>query len=202
MTDLHHVNATYTRQWYEDVRAGLGEEYGTLARIIDETFMVDTVIDVGCGSGLVIEELQRRGRCVAGIDGSAHAVGTASPSVAPHIEVADLRRPLVDQIPTDLGRFDLVVCTEVAEHLPESASYQLVQTLVSLAKGPIYFTAAPPGQGGTDHVNEQPAQYWLDRFAHNGYALDAPRSTEMCRRLEVLKGMHWFQRSSMVLVPR
>ncbi len=35
---------------------------------------------------------------------------------------------------------------------------------------PVAFTAASPGQGGTGHINEQPAGYWTARFAARGYA--------------------------------
>jgi hypothetical protein len=34
------------------------------------------------------------------------------------------------------------------------------------------FTAAHPGQGGTDHVNEQPATYWIAKFAKRGFSSD------------------------------
>lgn len=32
------------------------------------------------------------------------------------------------------------------------------------------FSAATPGQGGYRHVNEQPHEYWLNRFEDRGYA--------------------------------
>jgi hypothetical protein len=35
----------------------------------------------------------------------------------------------------------------------------------------ILFSAAPVGQGGHDHVNEQPYEYWRDKFADHGYDL-------------------------------
>jgi 2-polyprenyl-3-methyl-5-hydroxy-6-metoxy-1,4-benzoquinol methylase len=61
----------------------------------------------------------------------------------------DLRQPF--DIP---GRYDLVICLEVAEHLsPESGRY-LVRAL-SQAAPLVFFSAAVPGQGGSYHVNEQ-----------------------------------------------
>src|SRR5690606_32212786 len=48
--------------------------------------------------------------------------------------------------------------------------------LVDHSNGLILFSAAPPGQGGEYHVNEQPLQYWREKFAGHGYrAFDADR---------------------------
>jgi hypothetical protein len=55
----------------------------------------------------------------------------------------------------------------VAEHLPPELGDALVAFLGGL--GPrVLFTAAAPGQGGQGHINEQPREYWIDRFAACG----------------------------------
>jgi len=71
--------------------------------------------------------------------------------------------------PLDLGRrFDLAVTLEVAEHLPEHHANQLVRNVVEHAPC-VLFSAAIPHQGGTDHLNEQWPDYWVERFAAHGY---------------------------------
>jgi hypothetical protein len=72
-------------------------------------------------------------------------------------------------------RFDLVQSLEVAEHLPPGAASSFVGTLVAHAPL-ILFSAAPPGQGGEHHVNEQPMEYWRALFRRHGFqAVDAIR---------------------------
>jgi len=66
-------------------------------------------------------------------------------------------------------RFDLALSVEVAEHLPEVAATSFVTSLTRLAPV-VLFSAAMPGQGGTDHVNEQWPDYWAARFETLGYA--------------------------------
>jgi hypothetical protein len=79
-------------------------------------------------------------------------------------------RPVDVARPFELGRrFDLVQCLEVAEHLPEAASRVLVASL-ALHGDVVLFSAAPPGQGGAHHINEQPLEYWIERFAEHGLA--------------------------------
>ncbi len=130
-----------------------------------------SVIDVGCGLGMWAGEFKRLGvPTVHGMDGHGVPVG-------------DLLIPAADFIAVDLSKkietetsYDLVVCLEVAEHLPESAARTFVQTLTSL--GPVVlFSAAVPHQRGANHVNEQWPAYWAALFAERGYrAVDCLRS--------------------------
>ena len=73
-------------------------------------------------------------------------------------------------------RFDLVLCLEVADHLPADSAPTLMDSLVSL--GPvILFSAAIPYQGGTHHLNEQWPLYWARYFDARGYlAVDCVRN--------------------------
>jgi hypothetical protein len=65
-------------------------------------------------------------------------------------------------------RFDLALSLEVAEHLPEAAAERFVGLLVAAAPL-VAFSAAIPGQGGTNHLNEQWPRFWAERFAAHGY---------------------------------
>jgi hypothetical protein len=74
-------------------------------------------------------------------------------------------------LPIELGRrFDLVESLEVAEHLPTSAAAGFIDALTRHADI-VLFSASPPGQGGENHVNEQPYEYWRDLFAQHGYGM-------------------------------
>jgi hypothetical protein len=68
------------------------------------------------------------------------------------------------------GRFDLVQCLEVAEHLPARIAPALIAELAARADV-VLFSAAPLGQGGEHHVNEQPFEYWRDLWAEQGFSL-------------------------------
>jgi hypothetical protein len=59
---------------------------------------------------------------------------------------------------------DLAISTKVAEHLPERCANDYVGLLSLMATRFVVMTAARPGQGGTDHVNEQPNEYWIGKF--------------------------------------
>ncbi len=64
--------------------------------------------------------------------------------------------------------FDLCCCLEVAEHLPHESADTLISNL-TVASDVVLFSAAIPGQEGTDHINEQWPEYWERSFAVRGY---------------------------------
>jgi SAM-dependent methyltransferase len=126
---------------------------------------VGSVLDIGCAGGGWLSEWKQAGIAdVCGVDGAY--VDPADLEIeAERFKAADLAHPF------DLGRtFDLVQSLEVAEHIDGSASGVFVANLVRHAGRFILFSAAVPGQGGEYHVNEQPYDFWRERFAKNGYS--------------------------------
>jgi SAM-dependent methyltransferase len=124
---------------------------------------VRSVVDFGCGQGAWLSVWADAGASVAGVDGPY--VDTSRLLIDPRdFHAADLAAPI------DLGRqFDLVQSLEVAEHLPPAKAEQFVETLTAHGSH-ILFSAAVPGQGGENHVNEQPPDYWRALFREQGYA--------------------------------
>lgn len=122
-----------------------------------------TVLDVGCGTGKATEHLHRRGLDVLGVEASTVAIRKSQrPDL---IYRHDLR------VKMDLKRyFDLVWCFEVAEHIHPKYTDVFVDTLVRHSNV-IALSAAPPGQGGEGHFNEQPKSYWIKKFSNRGYEL-------------------------------
>jgi SAM-dependent methyltransferase len=131
--------------------------------VILELTQVQSVVDVGCGTGSWLVEFQALGITdFLGIDGGH--IPMSSLRISPdHFVAQDLAAPLsVDR------RFDLAISLEVAEHLPEWASRTFIQSLTALADV-VVFSAAVPFQTGPGHVNEQWPAYWAQRFADCGY---------------------------------
>lgn len=144
------------------------------ARKVDEIVRLvkpRTILDVGCGTGRTTVYLTEHGFETLGIEGSAIAIRRS--------ERPDLIRRHDLRVALDLKRlFDLVWCFEVAEHIHPKFVNTFVDTLVRHSKV-VALSAAPPGQGGEGHFNEQPQSYWEAKFADRGYALHTEWTTSM-----------------------
>lgn len=157
----------YTLDFYSENHANK-HQYVALGNAIHAVLGPGSVVDVGSGPGLIVERLVELGHDAWGLDGSEHAKATTPESVRDRIRVADLTDPEFHVY----GDANAAVCIEVAEHLPTEAADRLVNIVRSFARSRIVWSAAPPGQGGVDHVNEQPPEYWLSRFVARGWIVD------------------------------
>jgi SAM-dependent methyltransferase len=136
-----------------------------IAPILFSLFKPDSVIDIGCGTGIFLKCFKDLGvKDVFGIDGKWVDKNLLFQNVAPSEFVeADLEKPL------NLGKkYDLVLCLEVAEHLSKHSSDGFINNLTKLGDI-IIFSAAIPFQGGYLHVNEQWIAYWQSQFQKYDY---------------------------------
>jgi SAM-dependent methyltransferase len=147
------------------------------------------VVDVGCGQGVWAAAFEAMGVPTLAIDGE-HV--RREQVLAPTFLAWDLAR----RLPV-IGRFDLCVCLEVAEHLPATAAGTLVESLTE-ASDRILFSAAVPGQGGTGHVNEQPHEYWIEHFERLGFSAD----TGWRDRFGQDEDVAWWYRQNLIVLER
>lgn len=128
---------------------------------------VNSVLDVGCGAGAWLSVWKEQGASVLGLDGD-YVRPEQLMIDENEFTTCDLTRGF------DLDRtFDLVQCLEVAEHLPTDLASKLVDCMCRHSDM-ILFSAATPGQGGENHINEQTYGFWRDIFASRGYQMYDP----------------------------
>lgn len=163
----------YDADYYaKDVDGAALSSMPVMVDTILREFAPDTVMDVGCGTGAMLMELAQRDCKVQGLEYSEAALKICRDRGLTVTQM-DFENDALD--PSLKKAFDLVVSTEVAEHLPEDIADAYVKLLASLADR-VIFTAATPGQGGTDHVNEQSNAYWTGKFAKLGFEYDEATS--------------------------
>ncbi len=87
---------------------------------------VASMLDIGCGDGKITTRVaQSVGVPAFGLDGSREAVQRC-PFPCIH---ADL-----EHLPDDLGEYDLVMCTDVLEHLPDALERSAIAAIFGLAR--------------------------------------------------------------------
>ncbi len=133
--------------------------------ILIDMFKCSSVLDVGCGTGTWLKSFADCGVAdIMGIDGDFVDRKLLTNNIPEKYFLPyDLTTPF------DLAReFDLVISLEVAEHLPPESAEGFIKSLVKHGNT-IVFSAAVPGQGGQNHLNEQWKYYWTSLFMQFGY---------------------------------
>lgn len=109
-----------------------------------------TVIDVGCGGGILAESMAQRGARVTGIDmGEAPLSVAKLHSLESGVEV-DYQQINAETLAEEqAGRFDIVTCMEMLEHVPDPG-----KTIAACAK-----LAKPGGQIFFSTINRNPKSF-------------------------------------------
>ena len=123
---------------------------------------VESIIDFGCNVGVWLN--------AAIVNGVSDVLGVDGDNMRSHLRFPEnqfVSHDLTQSL--NLGRrFSLAVCVEVAEHIEAVHAYTLINTIVTHADN-VFWSAATPGQTGWNHVNEQPHEYWTEKFEKQGY---------------------------------
>lgn len=183
------ISTPYSNEFFDELEAGMLRSAQVVVPIVLRLIKVAHVLDVGCGRGAWLQTFREMGvRDVRGIDGE---YVDRSKLLIPQecFTQADLSKPFELQ-----GRYDLALCLEVAEHLPDEMAPALIEKLVEAAPA-VLFSAAIPGQGGTNHINERMPAYWRALFLRHGYSLLDPIRPMILTDTEIC----WWYRQNIVL---
>ena len=179
---------------YKDIYYFIGDTIGSELKPF-------SAIDWGCGCGFLLEKLELSGvEKFQGIEGSEHARKYWVNSIKDHIVVGDLLK----HEPGD--KFELAVCMEVAEHIPEKHADKLVAKVAASSFRYIWWTAAVPGQLGDGHENCQPLSYWAEKFQGMGFDADWEMTYKIKLKMlsypKMVLGYPWFRDNLLIFKKR
>ncbi|MCS6297700.1 MAG: methyltransferase domain-containing protein [Nitrospira sp.] len=138
--------------------------FGLVADHIVKEIRPRKVLDAGCAKGFLVEALRDRGVEAYGIDLSEYAISEVRGDIKPYCRVASLVDPIHE-------RFDLIVCIEVLEHIPEEIAPRVIANLCR-STDDILFSSTPDDFAEPTHVNVRPRSYWNALFSEQGFDLD------------------------------
>ena len=136
------------REFYEGVWAGMPEDpepwawSRRRALLLAEAKPGERVLDLGCGAGRFVAALQDAGASPVGVEIAEAALERARRNVPG----ADLRLVAADgSLPLGHGEVDLVWCSEVLEHVPDTVAFLTEARRVLTPGGRILVTVPDHG---------------------------------------------------------
>jgi len=132
------------------------------------------VLDIGCGGGVMSEEMHRRGAKVTGIDAGETVIQVAELHQAESGTAVEYRALSAEQLRSEgTEPFDVITCLELLEHVPDAQA--LVHTCAELVRpgGDVFFST----------INRN-AKSWLMAILGAEYVLGLlPKGTHDYRKL-------------------
>jgi 2-polyprenyl-6-hydroxyphenyl methylase/3-demethylubiquinone-9 3-methyltransferase len=128
MAALHRLNPTRLAWMRETIAAHFGREAKGAAPPLAGL----SVLDIGCGGGLVAEPLARMGADVTGLDPAAESIAVARAHAEATGAQLAYRAGLVEDLVAERVRFDVVTALEVVEHVADLRGF--VAAAAALAK--------------------------------------------------------------------
>lgn len=159
--------ALYGEYWSRDDRWGSHsfDDPDAIAEQILTTCGGGSLLDVGCGMGLLVRTLLRRGVRARGVD-----VAGAPIEHANRLAPGCFGTGSILSLPFEDGSFETVVCMDVLEHIAEE---DLERALAELSRVCARFcfvrVATTPDRDGRWHLTIRDRDWWLDRLISAGF---------------------------------
>jgi SAM-dependent methyltransferase len=157
-----------------------------IARWMKAHHPTSSILDIGCGPGLYVEEMRKLGLCAFGVDSDERLV-----------ESIYLWRVDITKEPT--ATFDVALSLEVGEHIPEDQATHYIGFIAATGAHALYFSAAAEWQTGPGHINLKPKSYWSGLLNRVGFILDIRATDEFLMFMEgEPMRMGWLMNNGMV----
>ena len=136
--------------------------FGQIADKLIQNFSPSKVFDAGCALGFLVESFWDRGVEAYGRDISTYAISQVRPDIRSYCSQGSIAEPIE-------GKYDLVTCIEVLEHMPEDEAIKAIQMMATVTDK-IVFSSSATDFSEITHINVRPSIYWLKQFAKVGFS--------------------------------
>lgn len=160
--------AMYRAYWSLDDRWG-SHSFADPEPIADQILTTcggGRVLDVGCGMGLLVRTMLRRGVDAQGIDVAPRPIAEAN-----RLSPGRFRVGTITDLPFKDGEFQTVISTDVLEHVAEADVPQALAELARVTSRYAFIRLAiTPDRDHTWHLTVRERAWWEARFFEAGFA--------------------------------
>ena len=176
---LSQEGRSYDEYYQEDARRHTSSYGLQFVDAVCSNFSFRSILDAGCGSGIVVREFLKRRYLARGIELSDWVVKTGCPEL---YEGGIVQIGTLEDLPYKDNAFDLVFSSDVLEHIPERSIPRVVSELVRVAKRDLFLSInlRPSADNNAYHVTLRSRAWWEKTFADAG----AVANVSLVRKLQ------------------
>lgn len=180
------------------------EFYEVISSVFDMN-SVRSIIDVGCADGNLIGIIKENNPHinVTGVEYFEYHKKYAKSSIVDSIKILDIR----DDLPDDLKdqKFDIVICTEIAEHIEPEFTQKFLSNLKSLTGQFLIMTWSRHGgekerhkDEHHQHLNPLELDQYLQTVSNNGFQLNQAATQYLHNSFMNKKNFYFWWKESLV----
>lgn len=147
--------------------------FNSLADYLIKLYRPQTVLDIGCGKGFLAYAFKKKGIESYGMDISRYAIQNAPEEVKGHLIISDIGK---DELPFVNDYFDLIIMSEILEHL-HNHKHAISEVKRVLKLGGIIYVATPFSKTWKEklkivnvgHINIHSKSFWTEEFESYGF---------------------------------
>ena len=139
MAALHRINPIRIGWMRDDDRSPISRDAGGAG---EPPLAGLSLLDVGCGAGLLAEPLSRLGAEVVGLDPAEESIASRAPTPKRPARGSVIGRASVEDLVAEGARFDVVTAMEVVEHVADMPAFVAAASAL-VAPGGLFLALDP-----------------------------------------------------------
>jgi hypothetical protein len=182
------LNSLYDETYFqhdhvdEHLAIRMGEKMKEFYQKITNNELKNT-FELGCGGGWTINGLRKSGLDSSGVEGTNAGYNMCvNRGLGEYVKQQDLRLPFSSD-----KKYDMVVCTEVAEHIEIPFTSVLISNCINHSD--IIWFSYNPNSNHSHHCNGRPEKFWINLFGFFNYSHLKPNEKykeEFTHRLDLI----------------
>ncbi|KKK62135.1 hypothetical protein LCGC14_3007360 [marine sediment metagenome] len=175
MSIAEQEKAKYTKVWDNPLYREGCHSIGVWEDYCSSYGPDSSVIDLGCGTGRLVDRLNQAGHYAYGVDIAPNSV---DPDILKSWNNRFSFQPLWEKIPLVSHQlWDVGVCTDVMEHIPEELVKDTLQCIMRACHQVFFLIAGTLDYAGRMgevplHLTVKSHAWWLERFLKMGWGVD------------------------------
>ena len=183
----------YGADYFKMVDETTGKSAKIMARSLVDQLRPWTAVDLGCGTGNLMAELNALGVATRGVEYAEAALAYCRERGL-HVEKADFTAD--GAFDSTVGEFDLAISTEVVIQLAPDVARNYIEYLCRHSDTVLF--SSPPCARDRLPKSPQTSEYWIGVFEENGFELDRELSRDLQKRWQEEGTAPWFHRDPMI----
>lgn len=183
----------YDSDYFAFVEKTTSESADAIVQSIMSEIRPCSVVDVGCGTGVMLERFGKLGISAKGLDYSRIALRYCRERGL-DVEPFNIE---TDELPDRFTGADVAISVEVGHQLNPASSQRYIDLLSRIGES-IVFSSNTPGSGDRNPRNARDHEFWIDGFAARGFDHDKRLSSAWRQEWRTKGVSPWFASNVMI----